>query len=117
MTRGRAMKLGVYGAILHDRTLPEALEVVRDAGLTGLEINTGGFLPAVHVPTFDEILASDAARDDFLGTFEGTGVGIAGLNANGNPLHPNAAKIGRAHVNSSHVKISYAVCCLKKKTK
>lgn len=90
------MKLGVYGAILHDRTLPEALEVVRDAGLTGLEINTGGFLSAVHVPTFDEILASDAARDDFLGTFEGTGVGIAGLNANGNPLHPNAA-IGDKH--------------------
>ena len=48
------MKLGVYNAILHDRPLPEALKVVADLGLTGIEINSGGFLPAVHVPTFDE---------------------------------------------------------------
>jgi len=90
------MRLGLYNAILHDRTLPEAIQVVADAGLTGIEINTGGFLPAVHVPTFDDILESDTARDDFLGLFEGTGVQIAGLNCNGNPLHPNPA-IGQKH--------------------
>ncbi|NQX26353.1 sugar phosphate isomerase/epimerase [Microbacteriaceae bacterium VKM Ac-2854] len=90
------MKLGVYNAILHDRSLPEALKVIGDLGLTGIEINTGGFLPAVHVPTFDDILVSDAARDDYLGIFEGTGVAIAGLNCNGNPLHPDRA-IGEKH--------------------
>lgn len=90
------MKLGLYNAILHDRPLPEAIKVVADLGLTGIEINTGGFLPAVHVPTFDEILTSDSARDEFLGAFEGTGVAIAGLNCNGNPLHPNPV-IGRKH--------------------
>jgi sugar phosphate isomerase/epimerase len=90
------MKLGVYNAILHDRPLPEALEVVSRVGLTGIELNSGGFLPAAHIPTFDDILVSDAARDDFLGVFEGTGVGIAGLNANGNPLHPTTA-IGEKH--------------------
>jgi sugar phosphate isomerase/epimerase len=90
------MKLGVYNAVLHDRPLPEALQVIAGLGLTGIEINTGGFLPAVHVPTFDEILTSDTARDDFLGQFEGTGVQIAGLNCNGNPLHPDRA-IGDKH--------------------
>ena len=90
------MKLGVYNAILHDRTLPEAIEVVRDLGLTGIELNSGGFLPSLHIPTYDQILESDAARDDFLGIFDGTGVSIAGLNCNGNPLHPKAA-IGDAH--------------------
>jgi sugar phosphate isomerase/epimerase len=85
------MRLGLYNAILHDRPLPEAIDFVASVGLTGLELNTGGFLPAVHVPTFDDILVSDAARDDFLGIFAGTGVQIAGLNANGNPLHPNDA--------------------------
>ncbi len=90
------MKLGVYNAILHDRSLPEALEVIAGLGLTGIEINTGGFLPPVHVPNIDEILASDAARDEFLATFEGTGVQIAGLNCNGNPLHPNR-EIGDKH--------------------
>jgi sugar phosphate isomerase/epimerase len=90
------VKLGVHNAILHDRPLPEAVEVVADLGLTGIELNSGGFLPPVHIPTFDDVLTSDTARDDFLGTFEGTGVGIAGLNCNGNPLHPNPA-IGEKH--------------------
>jgi len=90
------MRLGVYNAILHDRALPEALKVIADLGLTGIEINSGGFLPAVHIPTFDDILVSDTARDDYLGIFEGTGVSIAGLNCNGNPLHPKKA-IGDAH--------------------
>lgn len=90
------MKLGLYNAVLHDRPLSEAIRVIADLGLTGIEINTGGFLPPVHVPTFDDILASDTARDDFLGQFEGTGVSIAGLNCNGNPLHPDPA-IGPAH--------------------
>jgi sugar phosphate isomerase/epimerase len=90
------VKLGVYNAILHDRPLPEALAVIAGLGLEGIELNSGGFLPAVHIPTFDDILTSDTARDDFLGTFEGTGVSIAGLNCNGNPLHPDRA-IGDAH--------------------
>jgi sugar phosphate isomerase/epimerase len=90
------MKLGVYNAILHDRPLAEALQVIAGLGLTGIEINTGGFLPPVHVPKIDEILESDAARDDYLGIFEGTGVAIAGLNCNGNPLHPDRS-IGEKH--------------------
>ena len=83
------MRLGVYNAILHDRSLPEAIKVIKDLGLSAIELNTGGFLPATHVPTMDDILVSDAARDDFLAIFEGTGVVIGGLNCNGNPLHPN----------------------------
>ncbi len=90
------MRLGVYNAILHDRPLPEALTVIANLGLTGIEINTGGFLPAVHVPNFDDILENDAARDEYLALFEGTGVSIAGLNCNGNPLHPNP-EIGEKH--------------------
>ena len=80
------MKLGLYNAIFHDRTLPEALAAIKAAGLTGIELNTGGFLPATHIPTIDDIL----------GIFEGTGVDIYGLNCNGNPLHPNKA-IGDKH--------------------
>lgn len=90
------MKLGVYNAILHDRSLPEAIKVIKDLGLSAIEINTGGFLPATHVPNMDDILVSDAARDDFLAIFEGTGVSIGGLNCNGNPLHPNPI-IGDKH--------------------
>lgn len=90
------MKFGVYNAILHDRSLPEAIEVIAGLGLAGIELNSGGFLPPVHIPTFDDILSSDTARDDFLEQFEGTGVEIAGLNCNGNPLHPNPV-VGDKH--------------------
>ncbi|MEY4981450.1 MAG: hypothetical protein RL174_788, partial [Actinomycetota bacterium] len=90
------VQLGVYNAILHDRSLTEAIKTTAELGLTGLEINTGGFLPPKHVPNIDEILTSDAARDDYLANFEGTGVSIAGLNCNGNPLHPNS-EIGDKH--------------------
>lgn len=82
------MRLGLYNAVLHDRSLPDAITAIADAGLTGLELNTGGFLPPVHIPDTDDILDSDAARDDFLEIFDGTGVSLAGLNGNGNPLHP-----------------------------
>lgn len=83
------MKYGIYTAILHDRPLTDALNVIRDLGLDAAEINVGGFLPPVHMPTIDDILTSDDARDEYLATFAEAGVELAGLNANGNPLHPN----------------------------
>lgn len=89
------MKFGVYTAILHDRSLPEALDVISALGLNAAEVNAGGFLPPVHIPV-DELLASQSARDDYLGLFAEKGVELAGLNANGNPLHPNPA-IGPVH--------------------
>ncbi len=90
------MKLGVYNAVLHDRSLDEAIATVASLGLTGIELNVGGFLPPVHVPNITQILESDTARDEFLGKFDGTGVSPAGLNCNGNPLHPNP-EIGTKH--------------------
>lgn len=83
------MKYGVYTAILHDRPLPEALAVINDLGLGAAEVNVGGFLPPIHMPTIDDILTSDDARDEYLGIFAEAGVELAGLNANGNPLHPD----------------------------
>lgn len=89
------MKLGVYTAILHDRPLPEALDVIKSLGLDGAEVNSGGFLPPVHIP-IDEILDSQSARDDYLGIFAEKDALLLGLNANGNPVHPNPV-IGDKH--------------------
>ncbi|MGW4338055.1 sugar phosphate isomerase/epimerase family protein [Rhodococcus koreensis] len=82
------MKLGVYNAILHDKSLPEALETIASLGLEGIEINSGGFLPPLHIPVAD-LLSGRVAPAEYLAVFEGTGVSIAGLNCNGNPLHPD----------------------------
>jgi len=82
------MKLGVYTAILHDKPLKEALEVIASLGLTGAEINAGGFLPAPHLPVSD-LLSGAISPREYRANFDGTGVEIAGLNCNGNPLHPD----------------------------
>jgi sugar phosphate isomerase/epimerase len=82
------MRLAAYTAVLHDRDIEPALDTLVGLGLNGAEINSGGFLPARHLPIAD-ILASDAARDDYLELFETRGLAITALNCNGNPLHPD----------------------------
>ena len=101
------MKLGVYNAILHDRSLEDAIKVIADLGLNGIEINSGGFLPPVHIPEIDEIIADPAAAKAYLARFDGTGVEIAGLNCNGNPLHPNPI-IGDKHAEDVRLSIRAA---------
>lgn len=89
------MKFGAYTACLHDRTLPEALTVLADLGLTSAEVNSGGFLDHSRIP-IDAILASQGAAQDYLGLYEGTGVELTALNCNGNPLHADA-EVRRKH--------------------
>src|SRR5690625_4663000 len=134
-----ALTYGAYTACLQDHTLAEALDVLATAGLTGAEVNTGGFIPAPHAPV-DALLASETARTDYLRIFQDKGIQLTGLTVSGNPLSPLPTEgIPHAHdlrrtielagtlgvpdvvdrkstrLNSSHVAISYAVFCLKKK--
>jgi sugar phosphate isomerase/epimerase len=82
------MKLGAYTAVLHDQPIAEVLGLLRDLGLESAEINSGGFLPAPHLP-IAEIRASQDARDEYLGQFSAAGITLTALNCNGNPLHPD----------------------------
>lgn len=82
------MKLGAYTACLHDKSLAEALRILRGLGLDGAEINSGGFLPAPHLPV-GMLRASQDARDEYLGLFASEGVALTALNCNGDPLHPD----------------------------
>jgi sugar phosphate isomerase/epimerase len=82
------MKLGAYTACLHDRSLPAALSVLASLGLESAEINSGGFIPEPHLPVAD-VLASEQARQDYLGVFAEHGITLTALNCNGNPLHPH----------------------------
>lgn len=82
------MKLGAYTACLHDQPLEQALQTLRGLGLEGAEVNSGGFLPAPHLPV-EQVRASAAAREDYLGLFQEAGITLTALNCNGNPLHPD----------------------------
>ncbi len=91
------MKLGVYTAVLHDRDLPDALDVIAGLGLNGAEINSGGFLPPRHLPIQD-VMSSDVKRDEYLAEFSERGITLTALNCNGNPLHPDPAVTHRDDV-------------------
>lgn len=80
------MKLGACTAVLHDKPLTEALAVLSGLGLESAEINSGGFLPAPHLPIAD-IRAGQDARQEYLGRFAEAGITLTALNCNGNPLH------------------------------
>lgn len=84
------MYLGAYDACLFDRPLGDALDVIAGLGLTSAEINSGGFLPPVHLPV-EEIRASEDARQAYLEEFSSRGLTLTALNCNGNPLHPDPA--------------------------
>jgi len=89
------MQLGAYTACLHDRSLPETLEILRGLGLTSAEINAGGFVPAPHLPV-GQLLSGTTAREQYLGLFEEAGIRLTGLNVNGNPLNPDP-EVGPKH--------------------
>lgn len=82
------MQLGAYNACLHDKPLGEALQIIADLGLTSAEINSGGFLPPVHLP-IEQLRGSQDARAEYLGEFSSRGLTLTALNCNGNPLHPD----------------------------
>jgi sugar phosphate isomerase/epimerase len=85
------MKLGAYTACLHDKPLPEALAILSGMGLESAEVNSGGFIPEPHLPVAD-VLASEGARQDYLGIFAEHGMTLTALNCNGNPLDANTAR-------------------------
>ncbi len=83
------MYLGAYNACLADKPLGEALDIIAGLGLTSVEINSGGFLPPIHLPVND-IRESEGARQQYLGEFASRGLTLTALNCNGNPLYPRA---------------------------
>ncbi len=89
------MKLGAYTACLHDMTLPDALSTLASLGLESAEINSGGFLPPVHLP-IDDLRSSEQAREEYLGLFRDAGMTLTALNCNGNPLDPHP-EVGPRH--------------------
>jgi sugar phosphate isomerase/epimerase len=81
------MYLGAYNACLADKPLGEALQLIADLGLTSVEINSGGFLPPIHLPV-EQLRESEDARQEYLAEFSSRGLTLTALNCNGNPLFP-----------------------------
>ena len=87
------MKLGFVSDSLGALPLEELLDTAQRLGVSGIEVNTGGWSTAPH---FDLAVMkqSPAAREEFLAAFEARGLEVISLNANGNPVHPTQPEQG-----------------------
>lgn len=96
------MKLGFVSDSLGGLSLTELLNHALRLGVSGVEVNTCGWSTAPH---FDlkAMLGNAAKQKAFKAEFEGRGLEIISLNANGNPLHPTDPAQGEGLRNTIRV--------------
>ena len=83
------MRIGVFSVLFQDQPFEKAMDKVAAAGLTAVEIGTGGYPGNHHCPT-DELLESPARRKSYRATVEGRGLIISALSCQWEPLSPDA---------------------------
>lgn len=81
------MKLGFVSDSLGGMPFEALLDNAARLGVSGVEVNTGGWSTAPHFD-LEAMKTSADARRDFVKAFDNRGLEIIALNANGNPLHP-----------------------------
>jgi len=87
------MKLGFVSDSLESQSFDALLDHAARMGVSGVEVNTGGWSTAPH---FDlaAMVSNAKARKEFMRAFEDRGLEVISLNANGNPLHPTQHEQG-----------------------
>ncbi|TPL74129.1 MULTISPECIES: sugar phosphate isomerase/epimerase [unclassified Mesorhizobium] len=81
------MKIGMITDSLGDLSFDEMLAASAELGLQTLEFACGNWSSAPHID-LQAMLASAAARKEFVAKIRDHGLTIAALNCSGNPLHP-----------------------------
>lgn len=96
------MKLGCVSDSLSALSLTDMLDMAVRLGLSGVELNTGGWSATPH---FDlPLMLGDAnARRAYMAEFSARGLDIVALNVNGNPLHPTDRGQGDALIDTIRV--------------
>lgn len=88
------MKIGFVSDSLGKLSFEAMLDQAVALGVSGVEVNTGGWSPAPHVDLM-ELRQSAEARRRFVRAFEQRDLEIIALNVNGNPLHPVDTRQGQ----------------------
>ena len=80
------MRIGVFTALFQNLPFAEALDKAVAAGVTAVEIGAGGYPGSQHCPV-DDLLASAAKRDEYLGAITSRGLILSALSVHNNPIH------------------------------
>ncbi|MEI8131989.1 MAG: sugar phosphate isomerase/epimerase, partial [Leptolinea sp.] len=90
------MKLGVYTALVADRSLEEALKYLSSKGIRVVELGSGGYSGTAHANP-DELLNSAKKLSEMLDLLKKYDTEVSALNCSGNPVHPNKEIAQKAH--------------------
>ncbi len=82
------MRIGVLTALWGNLSLEEALDKAAAAGVSAVEIGTGGYTGSPHCPV-DELLESEAKRQEYLQAINSRGLIISGFSCHYEPLSPS----------------------------
>jgi sugar phosphate isomerase/epimerase len=89
------MQIGVFIALFQDRSFEEALDQAVGAGVSAVEIPTGGYVGGKHANP-RALIDDEAARTAFVEQIARRNLVIDALSCHGNPLHPQP-QIAREH--------------------
>ncbi|MEJ5169682.1 MAG: sugar phosphate isomerase/epimerase [Fimbriimonadales bacterium] len=84
------MKIGIFTALFGDKTLTEALDIVKAEGIEAVELGAGAYPGSAHLDV-PKLLESKAERDKLMKEIESRGLMLSAISVHGNPLHPNKA--------------------------
>jgi sugar phosphate isomerase/epimerase len=89
------MRIGVFTVLFKNLPFEEALDRAVAAGVTAVEVGSGGYAGTEHCPV-DELLASAERRRSYLAALESRGLLLSALNASYEPLSPDPAIAAKA---------------------
>ena len=82
------MRIGVFSAVFGQVPFEQMLDKVASFGLTAVEIGSGGYGGHPHCPV-DELLESQARREEYLEAVAGRGLIISAFSCHYEPLSPD----------------------------
>jgi sugar phosphate isomerase/epimerase len=89
------MKIGIFTALFGDKSLTEALDIVKAEGIQAVEFGAGAYPGSSHIDP-DALIESAAAREKLLHEVHGRGLTISAISCHGNPIHPDPS-VAKAH--------------------
>lgn len=84
------MRIGVFSVLFQNLPFEEALDRVVAAGVSAVEIGTGGYPGSHHCPV-DELLESDSKRREYMEAITSRGLILSAFSCHNNPVHPDKA--------------------------
>ncbi len=85
------MKIGIFTALFHDRSIEESLDYIADVGIQTVELGGGAYPGNRHLDDMGGIktlLEDESARKKLKHALESRNLQLSAISVHGNPLHP-----------------------------